>query len=340
MIDHDQHAHNGLEARRLWNSLKQRPEQGIALSLSMPSSSESSRLRRDFLETKANGGGMKFYVASKTRHAEMWKKLRARGLTVTSSWIDEAGEGETGDYKELWDRIEREVRGSDALLFYADGSDSGWKGAFFEAGIAVGHGIPIYMILDHVKLEGITDRPLGSWIRHPAVTMVSSIAQIPGYDEEVATRFHRAELTFGYGKIAVGPAIHPVTGEVSLMAHEIEGVPRVIGSSLRPDGGSVKLPVCVNHLLMHFHNAESLDGVMEGLVNVRRLLNGEVTWKELGEESKMKAVADKESVPEDCVDNPNLSADYLKNSEDRDKKFRDRFVGDWDVNDDNTKRER
>lgn len=49
------------------------------------------------------------YVASRVKHAPMWQRERELGAPIISTWIDEAGEGETASMSELWERITREV---------------------------------------------------------------------------------------------------------------------------------------------------------------------------------------------------------------------------------------
>ena len=39
----------------------------------------------------------------------MWRKFRDGGIRITSSWIDEDGEGETASLAELWQRIRAEI---------------------------------------------------------------------------------------------------------------------------------------------------------------------------------------------------------------------------------------
>lgn len=85
------------------------------------------------------------YVASKTQHAPKWLALRAEGINVTSSWIDEAGEGQTASWPDLWDRIFREIKQSDALLFYGEEGET-QKGALVEIGAAMMSGIPVFWV--------------------------------------------------------------------------------------------------------------------------------------------------------------------------------------------------
>lgn len=113
------------------------------------------------------------YVASRASIPErsaMWRRLRDDyGWQITSTWIDEAGEGETADFTELWDRIMVEIGAARKLVFYAEPGDFPLKGAILEAGIALGMGKPVVVCLPGVELEGRTFRPLGSWIRHRSV---------------------------------------------------------------------------------------------------------------------------------------------------------------------------
>lgn len=112
------------------------------------------------------------YVASRASipgRAEMWQLLRMQGWQITSSWIDEAGDGQTADFTDLWDRIMGEIAAANKLVFYAEPGDFPLKGAILEAGIALGMGKPVIVCLPGVKLEDRSFRPLGSWIKHRSV---------------------------------------------------------------------------------------------------------------------------------------------------------------------------
>lgn len=117
------------------------------------------------------------YVASRAsvpERGQMWRELRRQGINIISSWIDEDGQGETGDFGELWKRITNEISKSDALVLFAEASDFPLKGAFIEAGIALGMGLPVIVCLPGIVLdEGY--RPIGSWINHPLVSRVDDI---------------------------------------------------------------------------------------------------------------------------------------------------------------------
>lgn len=119
------------------------------------------------------------YVASRASAPErpaMWRKYRELGLPIISTWIDEAGEGETACNRELWQRIEREVTGASALIFYAEPGDFPLKGALVEVGMALAAGIPVRVVIPGVDLQPRSLRPLGSWAMHPLVSFYDSVA--------------------------------------------------------------------------------------------------------------------------------------------------------------------
>lgn len=115
----------------------------------------------------------KFYVASRASIPErsaMWRELRSGGVQITSTWIDEAGEGESADLVDLWRRIEGEVKAADALILYAEPDDFPLKGALIEVGMAIGMGKRVMIVAPDVALEPRSLRPIGSWALHPLVT--------------------------------------------------------------------------------------------------------------------------------------------------------------------------
>jgi hypothetical protein len=120
--------------------------------------------------------GRGIYVASRTYHADMWKEWRTKGFNIISSWIDEASEGETDSFHELWERIATEVSQARALVFYARWQDFPLKGAFVEVGMAFMNK-PIIVCLPGVDLEGRTMRPVGSWMLHESVTRVDNVKE-------------------------------------------------------------------------------------------------------------------------------------------------------------------
>lgn len=123
-------------------------------------------------------GVLPVYVASRAsvpERAEMWRDLRASGVPITSSWIDEDGEGQTASLSNLWERIVLEIGNAAYLLLYAEAADFPLKGALIEAGIALGMGKPVIVVLPNVELEPRSLRPIGSWISHPLVYRVENV---------------------------------------------------------------------------------------------------------------------------------------------------------------------
>lgn len=123
----------------------------------------------------------KFYVASRASLPErsaMWRDLRSSGWVITSTWIDEAGEGETEDFGELWIRIAFEIWVADALVLYAETDDFPLKGALVEVGIALALNKAIYVCLPGVELHARTARPIGSWIFHPNVKRIEALNEL------------------------------------------------------------------------------------------------------------------------------------------------------------------
>jgi hypothetical protein len=119
------------------------------------------------------------YVASRASIPErsaMWRERRALGWNIISTWIDEAGEGETESFEDLWGRIAKEVKSCDYFILYAEKDDFPLKGALVETGMALAYGKPIIVVLNF-ELEGRTYRPIGSWITHPLVHIVATVQE-------------------------------------------------------------------------------------------------------------------------------------------------------------------
>jgi hypothetical protein len=119
----------------------------------------------------------RIYAASRASVPErpaMWRKLRDEGVNIVSTWIDEAGPGETASMTELWSQVEREIASCDRLVLYVEPDDFPLKGALVEIGMALGHGKPVYVVASGVRI-GTDFRPLGSWLAHPLVTLAGSV---------------------------------------------------------------------------------------------------------------------------------------------------------------------
>lgn len=119
--------------------------------------------------------GTGIYTASRVKHAKMWRQLRQAGEPIISSWIDEAAEGETHSFEELWNRVQVEVTNACCLILFAAEDDFPLKGALVEVGMALAAGVPV-IVVAHVELEGRTMRPLGSWLHHGLVTRTATLS--------------------------------------------------------------------------------------------------------------------------------------------------------------------
>lgn len=122
---------------------------------------------------------MKIYVASRASVPErsaMWRQLRSKGWNIISTWIDEAGEGDTEDFTELWDRIQREVEQCQVLICYLERDDLPLKGALVEVGMALSQNkLVLVVIPNHATFLDRNCRPVGSWIKHPNCIVMNSI---------------------------------------------------------------------------------------------------------------------------------------------------------------------
>lgn len=103
------------------------------------------------------------YIASKTYHADRWRFLRDKvGEPIVSTWIDEAGEGQTADFHDLWQRCLSEAANCGILIAYRE-KDEIFKGGWVEIGAALSAGVPVYAVgledFTIAKYRGITHFP-------------------------------------------------------------------------------------------------------------------------------------------------------------------------------------
>lgn len=117
------------------------------------------------------------YIASKVKHAQKWRHLRATGAPIISSWIDEAGEGQTTSYDELAERCLREVMDSKAVILYCEPGDV-LKGVLIEVGAALAANTQVYCVGTCESISRI-------FARHPlwifAKSVENAIADASGY---------------------------------------------------------------------------------------------------------------------------------------------------------------
>jgi hypothetical protein len=105
------------------------------------------------------------YIASKTKHAGLWIELRNR-YPIISTWIDEAGVGETSDWPDLWNRCISEASMASALVLYKEKEEI-LKGAWVEVGAALAYGVPVFAV-------GIEDFSVK---HHPGITLCNTIEE-------------------------------------------------------------------------------------------------------------------------------------------------------------------
>lgn len=109
---------------------------------------------------------MTIYMASKTRHADMWKALRRSGYPIISTWIDEAGVGETECFADLWRRCIDESASAAVTIVYREPEDV-LKGAFVEVGSALASGRRVIAV-------GCDEM---SFVNHANVTKAATLAE-------------------------------------------------------------------------------------------------------------------------------------------------------------------
>lgn len=85
------------------------------------------------------------YIASKTAHARRWRLLRLIGYPIISTWIDEAGEGESKDLNDLWERCLREASTAEVLVLNCERNEV-LKGAWIELGAALIARVPVIAV--------------------------------------------------------------------------------------------------------------------------------------------------------------------------------------------------
>ncbi len=119
---------------------------------------------------------MTIYTASKVKHAHLWQSLRAAGVPINSTWIDESRDKESPSLPELWARCVMEAATASAVLLYVEPGDL-LKGALVEVGAALACGVPVYIV----------GEPDGSWVNHPYCHRCESV------DDAVIAIRHRFE---------------------------------------------------------------------------------------------------------------------------------------------------
>lgn len=99
------------------------------------------------------------YTASKTIHAPMWRQWRDDGIPIISTWIDEAGPGESKNLSDLWLRCVSEASSAGLLIAYRE-KDEILKGTFIEIGAALHAGVKVICVGDFSGM---------SFLHHPLI---------------------------------------------------------------------------------------------------------------------------------------------------------------------------
>ena len=114
---------------------------------------------------------MKIYVASKVKHAPMWVAVRQyllpKGHEIVSTWIDEAGEGQTTSYTELARRCIDEISACDVLILFCEPGDL-LKGALIEVGAALALGKKVAVVGDCESLSRVF-KAHDLWSEHDSI---------------------------------------------------------------------------------------------------------------------------------------------------------------------------
>lgn len=109
------------------------------------------------------------YIASKTAHGRDWRELRATGVPIISTWIDEAEAGATSDWPDLWSRCVEEASTCAALVVYREPGEV-LKGAWVEVGAALAAGRPVFAVgIDEFSVR-----------HHPGITRCDLLADAVG----------------------------------------------------------------------------------------------------------------------------------------------------------------
>ncbi len=127
----------------------------------------------------------KIYVASHTRHAADWRRLRDAGAPIRASWID-AGPVEPDGKREFWRRCIAEASACDHLIVYVPGDPL--NGAIAEVGAALASGAYVLWVGDTISVA-----------EHPLATRCVSLATA------IAMAMERSDLAFASWNHDCGP---------------------------------------------------------------------------------------------------------------------------------------
>lgn len=113
------------------------------------------------------------YIASpcgSRSRATHWRSLRASGIAMSSTWIDEGAQSlPAADY---WARAQHEIAGAIGVILCVEEAEIYRKEPLIEAALALGMGKPV-AVLVYSRYGVDLEQVLGSWVHHRMVTIHS-----------------------------------------------------------------------------------------------------------------------------------------------------------------------
>lgn len=124
----------------------------------------------------------RIYIASKITHASKWRDLRDDGWPIISTWIDEAGEGQSKSLGDLTDRCIAEAISCTHFILYSEPGEI-LKGALLECGAALANAVPVFCVGDGPSISRVFEH-------HPCWHMCDTI-------EDALTRSTKSQTRSG-----------------------------------------------------------------------------------------------------------------------------------------------
>lgn len=136
---------------------------------------------------------MRIYTASKTKYADRWLRLRARGWPITCSWLTRFDPYDYAHLPDVAEQCVREASEADAVILYAAPGDE-LRGAFMEVGAALASGVLVWF----VNTGRWNDTDLPDLLRHPLVRTVCCVEHALKYAVETFEREQKRHCPSGY----------------------------------------------------------------------------------------------------------------------------------------------
>lgn len=137
-----------------------------------------------------------FYLASKTEHAPKWRELRAKGYDIISTWIDEAGPGESVDLVSLAMRCIREPAQANFFILYCQPGEH-LKFALAELGAALSAGTDVLVIGNCTSISP-------TMMHHPNCTLVKEGVMVEECLKYVSDRaWHKVADVYDLTKLKI-----------------------------------------------------------------------------------------------------------------------------------------